>query len=87
MRRYFERCWEMSDCIVLAVFLLGLTYILFVLEPKSKAENCAMLLHEITEMIKAVDNSSLSEEDKAKLKDAIAETSKAIIPEKAGAEK
>lgn len=78
---------EMSDYIILAVFLLGLTYILLVLEPKSKAENLAMLLHELTEMIKVVDNSNLSEEDKSKIKGNIAEISKEIFTDKGGEDK
>lgn len=77
----------MSDYIVFGVFILGFAYILLVPEPKSKAENLAMLLHELTEMIKAVDNSNLSEEDKAKIKGNIAEISKEIFTDKGNEER
>lgn len=77
----------MSDYIVFGVFILGLIYILFVEEPRTKAENCAQILRELTEMIKAVDNSNLSEEDKAKIKGNIAEISKEIFTDKGNEEK
>lgn len=77
----------MSDYIVFGVFLLLLTYIFFVEEPKTKVENYARILHELTEMIKAVDNSNLSREDKAKIKDNIAEISKEIFTDKRNEEK
>lgn len=77
----------MSDYIVFGVFILGLIYILFVEEPRTKAENCVQILHELTEMIKAVDNSNLSEEDKAKIKGNIAEISKEIFTDKGNEEK
>lgn len=56
-------------------------------EPKTATENKARLLHEITEMIKALDNSKLSEDDKQKAKDAITEAAKAIIKNNESEEK
>lgn len=77
----------MSDYIALVVLLLGLTYIVMVLEPRMKAENASMLIRDFTEMIKTIDNSNLSEEDKSKIKGNIAEISKEIFTDKRNEEK
>ena len=69
----------MTASIILGVFLLGAIYILYVIEPKTTAENKARLIHEITEMLKAVNNSRLSAEDKQSTKDAITEAAREII--------
>lgn len=77
----------MNDFIIFGALILGMIYILYVIEPKTATENKARLLHEITEMIKALDNSKLSEDDKEKAKDAITGAAKAIIKNKEGEEK
>ena len=69
----------MNEFVIFGVLILGIIYILYVIEPKTATENKARLLHEITEMIIALDNSKLSEDDKQKAKDAITEVAKAII--------
>lgn len=77
----------MTTSIILCLFLLGMIYILYVVEPKTSAENKARLLHEITEMIKALNKSKLSDDDKEKAKDAITEAAKAIIKNNESEEK
>ena len=69
----------MDDFMIFGALILGIIYIFFVIEPKTVTENKVRLLHETTEMIKALDNSKLSEDDKEKAKDAITEAAKAII--------
>ena len=72
----------MIEAIILGIFLLGIVYILYVIEPKATMENKIRLIREITEMLKTVNNSRLSEEDKQNILDVTTEVTREIITEK-----
>lgn len=68
----------MTASIIVGIFLLGTIYILYVIEPKATVENKIRFIREITEMLKAVNNSRLSEEDKQNIQNVVTEVTREI---------